>query len=186
MTASIATADVCMTYQSPGTSGEVSYSVICVPPRPSATLLAELLYGIWTATMSDRINSMVQWTGCVVRSSPLVGRASGTATGSDVGSMASPNVCFLVTKIGQLPPPGRMYLPGVSEAYIDEKGYIDPAVVSSIDADLLNWRSALAGEGILPAIKRPLTGYDQISILKCRRYSGTQRNRLLRARELLI
>lgn len=71
-----------------------------------------------------------------------------SAVGTSSGTAAPPNVAVLAHKNtgqGGRRGRGRMFLPGVSEGFIDPNGALTSAAITQINSDLASWYSSIVG-----------------------------------------
>ena len=116
-----------------------------------STLGAEL-NTLWNTHMRTSYGSEVNMVNTVVKFGPPSTGASAEVSNTGGGGLlsgvaTSPNVAFLLVKntaLGGRRGKGRMYLPGVTEASVDQGGNVLASTVTTQSGDANDWLGALA------------------------------------------
>lgn len=145
---------------------------------------AQSAFVYWTNNVMPQLNDYVVLTEAKVRD--LDGTAMADYSGSSPGGVnaagATPNVAFLV-KLGLFGTNrgGRFFLPGVSEAAVDELGFVLAEYVTGINDGINGFISDLAGPGdpnVLEMFKPSKGGYAKVISVACDSKVATMRRRL--------
>ena len=157
----------------------------------TAVAVADAIQDGWQAGSSALINmlsSQVTLAQLVIywranAGDPVVINRTVNDQGNNGGSMAPPQVCYLLDKVTGLAGRhnrGRTYLPGVTESDVDQAGVLAPSVASTMAGNaagcLSNWATADAPMVILHT--NPAIAPAQVVAWEPATKVGTQRRRL--------
>nr|CRY96492.1 hypothetical protein [uncultured prokaryote] len=102
--------------------------------------------------------------------------------GGTPGAGTNPSVAFGFTKQVGSGRNGRWYVPGVAEAFVDDKGRLTTAAVDALNGNLVTMLADLATAGVTLTVKQKLGNYQPVAAMSCRNFVTLQRRRLDRAR----
>lgn len=184
-------AEVTVSYDVPG-SGSPAMTVfgvdagVITDPRTIADAIGVILAS--TSSFRDNMDSNTGITRVKVLlnidGEPfLVGESSTSIAGALSGSALPPNNAYLVKKVTGLSGrqyQGRMYIPGVPEASVNEGGFLETADLASLQLNMNQFLAALstAGYPMVLLHTAPLATPTSVTSLIVDTRIGTQRRRM--------
>lgn len=165
-----------------GLYAQCGFSVVSAPQADSLLDIAENVWEAWR----DSIRKMqsAAWSITAVAASAggqtleyvesVVGDLSGLAT--------TPGVCALLAKVPTNGPPGRLYVPGLPEFVVDERGRLEISAHGALQNDATALLQKLDEKDLQMAIRRPNGTLDAVTDLQLRTYVGRRDGRLIRGR----
>lgn len=151
-------------------------------------LMAPILGDLYETHINPLATNVTQVASVLVKFGPDATGPSAVASGPWVGnastSPASPAVSFLIRKntaLGGRAGRGRIYMPGVNEAVIDQAGVIAPLSVTALTDAWEAMKDAWEGLGWFPVLLHqpgsPLTTPTPITSFAAQGVVATQRRR---------
>lgn len=155
------------------------------------TGLANIVRTHWTTWLKSFTDSNMSLSTIRVKNGPndtgpFVNAAGGGA-GSAANTCVAPNTAILVRKatlFGGRSGSGRLFFPGVDEAWIDEGGVVGPATVTALQTAftgfLTAFQTSLVTMVVLHGPSSPLATPTEVTGLVVQSLTATQRRRLRR------
>jgi hypothetical protein len=145
---------------------------------------ATALSDTWKANVVPWLTANVQYVGLrVSEAAGTLDEVSESQHGAAGSAAAPPNICGLVKKVTGVPGKknrGRMYLPGIPKAELNELGFLSSAQLSGLQSSLNDWMGDLITADWVPVVLHALAGVSPTTItsLQLQQQCATQRGRL--------
>lgn len=110
------------------------------------------------AGVGQDLSGSIRTIECRVKFGPTEDGPSGSFSGETIGvsgGSLGPNSAHLITKstaLGGRRGKGRMFLPGVGEANVDNGGNLSPAIISALSGSLGDFFAGLITDGLPPVL----------------------------------
>lgn len=132
------------------TGAAITFAGRDVGGSTSAAGIAGIIATTWGTNLDNETNSLLTLGTVRVKKGPMedgpFGVVNTANTGNKAASAASPNVAYLVRKntaLGGKKGSGRLYMPGVAEADVNENGDLVAARLTALQSAWQNFHAAL-------------------------------------------
>lgn len=145
---------------------------------------ATALSTTWKTNVVPWLTANVQYIGLrVSEAAGTLDEVSEAQHGAASSAPAPPNIAALVKKVTGVPGKknrGRIYLPGIPKAELNDLGFLSSAQLSGLQSSLNDWYTDLIAADWVPVVLHSLVGVTPTSVtsFQLQQQCATQRGRL--------